>query len=298
MKILLTGSTGFIGSHFLRLAVQRGHEVAGLVSPGKVLPPNLATEKATWLRGTLEDAPWDAITAFKPDVCVHAAWITTPGVYLESPENLRFLESSKNFLTRVADLGTNHIVGIGTCVEYQISGEPLSEEKTPIAPTTLYARCKNELRLAMEAEANARNLRFCWARVFYPYGPGEHPSRLCSSIIGKLSRGEKIVLKTPDSTKDYIYIDDLASALLTVVEKKFAGAINLGTGVGISVREIAQTIAAEMGKAGLVSEQTPADKDPFGYVVAKANRLRSFGWHPATSIKQGLHALLQTVRDL
>ncbi|MEI9864251.1 MAG: NAD-dependent epimerase/dehydratase family protein [Limisphaerales bacterium] len=51
--------------------------------------------------------------------------------------------------------------------------------------------------------------QFCWGRVFYPYGVGEHPARLCSSLIQKLQRGEKLVLKTPHSRKDYIYIEDL-----------------------------------------------------------------------------------------
>lgn len=294
MKILLTGSTGFIGSNFTRHALAHGHEVAGLALATETLPPDLpSSDKMHWLRGSLDDAPWKEIEAFGAEVCIHAAWITTPGVYLESPENFRFLESSKKFLTRVRELGTNHIVGIGTCVEYKISGEPLSEEKTPVAPTTVYARCKNELRLAMEAQAQTHGLRSCWARVFYPYGPGEHPSRLCSSIIQKLSRDETIVLKTPDSTKDYIYIDDLAAALLAVVEKKFAGTINLGTGIGVSVREIAQTLAGMMGKTGLVSEANPPESDPFGYVVANNSRLRGLGWQPANSMAQGLQKLLE-----
>jgi nucleoside-diphosphate-sugar epimerase len=92
-----------------------------------------------------------------------------------------------------------------------------------VAPTTAYARCKNDLRLALEADARAKSFAFCWTRIFYPYGPGEHPSRLCSSIIHKLVRDEKVVLKTPGSTKDYIFIEDLAEALLTVVEKRFTG---------------------------------------------------------------------------
>jgi len=298
VKILLTGSTGFIGSNFTRQALARGHQVAGLALANETLPADLpASDNMRWLRGTLDDAPWNEIEAFGADVCIHAAWITTPGVYLESPENFRFLESSKNFLARVRELGTKHIIGIGTCVEYKISGEPLSEEKTPVAPTTVYARCKNDLRLAMEAEAKAHGFTFCWARVFYPYGPGEHPSRLCSSIIQKLSRDEMIVLKTPDSTKDYIFIDDLAAALLTVLEKKFAGTINLGSGVGVSVREIAQTLVRMMGKTGLVSKANPPEVDPFGYVVADNSRLRRLGWQPAYTMAQGLQKLLEKHRS-
>ena len=144
----------------------------------------------------------------------------------------------------------------------------------------------------MEAEAKKSGFTFAWGRVFYPYGPGEHPSRLCSSIIAKLGRGEQMVLKTPQSTKDYIYIDDLAAALAVVVEKKFSGAINLGTGAGTTVREIARTIGKLMGKEELVGAANPPEPDPLGDVVADASKLKSLGWEQKTTLEQGIQALL------
>ncbi len=293
MKILLTGPTGFIGPAFIRLALSRGHQIAGLIIPSESVPSDLPPSKdLSWLRGTLQEAPWEQISAFGPDVCVHMAWITTPGVYLESPENLRFLDASISFLRKLRELGVVHIFGLGTCVEYQITNQPLSEERTPIVPTTTYARCKNELRLTMEADARQHGFVFCWGRVFYPYGPREHPSRLCSSIIQKLARDEKIVLKTPGSTKDYIYIDDLAIALLTVLGKKFRGTINLGTGIGVSVREIAQALGEMMGKPHLIEEANLPEIDPLGFVVADASRLHQLGWQPSHDLRQGLQKLL------
>jgi nucleoside-diphosphate-sugar epimerase len=300
MKILLTGPTGFVGSAFARLAIQRGHSVAGLVIPSESIPASLSKHGAeggqaravTWLRGTLEDAPWADIEVFGADACVHMAWITTPGVYLESPDNFRFLEASTTFLRRVQELGANYLVGLGTCIEYQITNQPLSEERTLIAPTTTYSRCKNELRLQMEQEAQTRGFKFCWARVFYPYGPGEHLSRLCSATIQKLSRGEKIMLKTPNSTKDYIFIEDLAEALLCVVESKYNGTINLGTGVGVSVLEIAQTLGRMMGRSELIGVVEPPEVDPLGYVVADASRLRRLGWRPAHTLAEGLRKMI------
>jgi nucleoside-diphosphate-sugar epimerase len=189
-------------------------------------------------------------------------------------------------------LGTHHLVGLGTCVEYQISDQKLSEERTPVAPTTTYARCKNDLRKTLEADARDHGFAFCWARVFYPYGPREHPSRLCSSIIQKLGQGEKIVLKTPNSTKDYIYIDDLAEALLCVVEQKFRGIINLGTGLGTTVKQIAQSLGEIMGRPELITELSLPQVDPLGYVVADITRLQQLGWRPACSMRQGLEKLV------
>jgi len=297
MRILLTGPSGFVGAAFARLALERGHAVAGLLIPSEPIPQRVPHHSGLcWLRGNLEEAPWQAIERFAPEVCVHAAWITTPGIYLESPENERFRDSSIQFLRRLRKQGVGHIVSLGTCVEYRMTGQTLSEATTPVEPTTLYARCKNDLRLALEADSQKEGFSFCWTRIFYPYGPGEHPSRLCSSIVHKLLREEKIVLKTPASTKDYIFIEDLADALLTVVQKRFLGIINLGTGQGVAVRVIAQTLGRMVGKPGLVEEKNPPETDPSGDVVADVSRLRGLDWHPAHPLETGLERLVNSIR--
>jgi nucleoside-diphosphate-sugar epimerase len=297
VKILLTGPTGFIGSAFARLASRRGHHVAGLIIPSEHVPAGAsAKQNLVWLRGTLEQAPWPEIRTFGPEMCVHTAWITAPGIYLESPENERFRDASLHFLRKVAESGARHILSLGTCIEYQITEQALAEDTTPISPSTTYARCKNELRLALETESKARGFGFCWGRVFYPYGPGEHPSRLCSAIIQKLLRGEKVTLKTPASTKDYIYIDDLAAALLAVVETRFEGVVNFGTGTGTTVRSIAEIIGKLMQKSELVEEASQPDRDPFPYVVADATRIKSLGWKPNFTLQDGLRHLLDARR--
>lgn len=297
MKILLTGPTGFIGSAFARFALSRDHQLAGLIIPSEQVPTSVpANQNLIWLRGTLEEAPWTEITTFQPDVCVHTAWITAPGVYLESPENEWFRDASLNFLRKVVDLGARHVLSLGTCIEYKLTHQPLNEDSTPIAPTTTYARCKNELRLALETDSKLRGFGFCWGRVFYPYGPGEHPSRLCSAIIQKLLRGEKITLKTPTSTKDYIYVDDLAAALLTVIEQRFEGNVNFGTGTGTTVRTIAAIIGQLTQKSELIDEANQPDPDPFPYVVADAARIKSFGWKPRFTLEEGLRRLLDARR--
>jgi nucleoside-diphosphate-sugar epimerase len=288
MNILVTGATGFIGSAFIRHALSQDHTIAALTRTGITTPPTLPRhDRLKLIAGSLTEPPLPQLKHFKADACVHLAWITTPGIYLESPENKWFRDASLSFLRTIHELGTNHIVGVGTCIEYQITGEPLSEERTPIAPPTTYARCKNELRLALEAEALARGFALAWGRVFYPYGPGEHPDRLCSSIIRKLSRNESVILKTPDSVKDYIYIDDLASAILRTVETRFKGTINWGTGVGVSVREVADTIATSVGRPDLIVTASTLGKDTFDSVVANSSRLRQLGWTPQMNLKEG-----------
>jgi len=295
MRILVTGATGFIGSAFARLAINQGHTVGGIILPTEQPPAHFPEfERLKWIPGTMAALPWQQIQSFAPEVCVHFAWIATPGVYLESPENDQHLEWSLNLARRLKAEGLRHFVGVGTCIEYQITHSKLNETNTPADPSTRYSRCKNELRQTLEAEARIDGSTFCWGRVFYPYGVGEHPARLCSSLIQKFRRGETLLLKTPNSTKDYIYIDDLAAAILLTIEKKFQGTINWGTGQGVSVRQIADTVAGLMGRQDLIAGLSLPEDDPLSYVVADSSRLHGLGWRPEVVLTEGLERLVKT----
>lgn len=294
MRILVTGGTGFLGSAFVRLARQAGHELAVLSRTGAGVP-----DGAAWLPGSVAEPPWPKIEDFAPEACVHAAWIATPSVYLESPENEAWVKWSFDFLTRLAGLGVGHVTVLGTCIEYRITGQNLDEDETPLGPVSPYARAKCELheRLLLHGRQPASSggalPPLAWARVFYPYGEGEHPARLASSLITKLRRGEPVSLKTPRSTKDYIHVEDLAAGLLAVVERRYSGSINLGTGEGVTVETIARELGRLIGRPELIQVPENPPADPFDYVVADAGRLRSLGWKPQVTLAAGLRRLVE-----
>ena len=79
---------------------------------------------------------------------------------------------------------------------------------------------------------------------------------------------------------------------MRVETTNFAATVGHGTGVGISVREIANTVAGLLGRPELVDEVSPAEKDPLGFVVADATRLRGLGWKPTHTLREGLEKLL------
>jgi nucleoside-diphosphate-sugar epimerase len=292
VKLLVTGGSGFLGSAFVQAATARGHQIGMLSRTGR----DPRDPQVSVLSGSLADPPWAEIARFAPEACLHAAWIATPGVYLESPENGDWVRWSLEFLHRLPALGVRHLVALGTCIEYQITGQPLREDATTLAPASTYARSKCELHERLRASPSLTDATLAWARIFYPYGNGEHPARLASSLLSRLDRGEEVMLRTPHSVKDYIHADDVATALLSVVERRFNGAINIGTGEGVTIETIARRLAASVGRPELVKVPEKPVADPLDFVVADAGRLHSLGWRPQVTLAAGLQRLVDARR--
>ena len=160
-------------------------------------------------------------------------------------------------------------------------------------PESTYARCKDELHAQLRGLLAAKNVSLAWARVFYPYGEGEHVGRLASSVITQLRAGKPVKLKTPRSVKDYIHVEDVASALLTLVEKEFNGAVNIGTGDGVTVETIARRLGEFLARPELVCASETSITDPVDVVIADSTRIRSLGWRPEISLEEGLRGLVE-----
>ena len=136
-----------------------------------------------------------------------------------------------------------------------------------------------------------------WFRLFYPYGPGEHPKRLPTTLFRKFSNRQPILLHAPTSVKDYLFIDDLAYGICLALEQGLTGPVNLGSGTGVLVRDLALEIARLVGAdPALVTDADPPMRDPRPVQVADNGRLRTLGWRVVTPLTQGLLLLGDSLR--
>jgi len=287
---LVTGGTGFLGGALVRRALDAGWDVAVLSRA----PQPGADARIRFLRGTVAEPPWQGLERFQPEVVVHAAWVTTPGEYLESPENADWLRWSEAFAMRLPALGVRRLVALGTCIEYAVTGTLLNEDATPLGPASAYARAKVALHRSLIEGLRGSGVSVAWARIFYPYGPGEHPARLASALISRFRAGEVLRLRTPRSTKDYLHVDDVGDALMALARSPAEGAFNVGTGVGVTVEAFARTLAGLAGRPELVQADDSGVVDPLDHVVADASRLRALGWSPKVSLVDGLRRMLES----
>jgi nucleoside-diphosphate-sugar epimerase len=228
------------------------------------------------------------------DVCIHAAWYLGTD-YLASPENVALLGASADLVSRVVQAGYRRFVGIGTCFEYDTRLGYLSED-SPTAPRHLYSSCKLALAEIAGKLCAGAGVSFAWARPFYVYGPTESPSRLVPRICRALRSGERARLSSGEQVRDYMHVEDLASAIVKVAMGDVEGAVNVASGVPVTIRALVETIAELCDRRDLLAlGAEPARPDDPPFVCANVTKLRArTGFTPRFDVRSGLAHTLQT----
>ncbi len=254
MKVLITGAGGFVGSFLARLLVKEGYEVHAIVRKSSDLwriediLPSIKLFYADLLDYELIN-PY--ISQLKPDWCIHLAWYAVPGKYLQSPENLNSLQASLNLISQLIEVNCKRFIGVGTCFEYDFSLGYLAESR-PTKPLTLYAATKIALATTLSQLSAVSDMETVWVRLFYQYGPQENPNRLIPAIISSLLKDEEVNTTEGEQIRDFLHIEDVASALLEIAKSQLTGIVNIGSGKPITVREIAFTLGEILGKTNLI----------------------------------------------
>ncbi|HKS27258.1 MAG TPA: NAD(P)-dependent oxidoreductase [Pyrinomonadaceae bacterium] len=289
-RVLVTGAGGFIGRHALPQLASR--ELVEVHAVSRSLPPEGLSKEVTWHRADLLNPSEvsELLARVRPDSLLHLAWYAVPGKYWTALENLAWVQASLDLLQQFARAGGERVVMAGTCAEYDWSQCICSEKSTPLLPQTLYGASKHALSLMLDAAAGGLNVSAAWGRIFFLYGPHEHPARLVPHVIRGLLRGETVACTAGTQVRDYLHVQDVASAFVSLLESDVSGAVNIASGEPVEVREIVRRIADQIGGRELVrlgALPTPETEPPL--IVADVERLKTeVGWTPAYSLSDGL----------
>jgi UDP-glucuronate decarboxylase len=291
-RVLVTGASGFLGRACVRSLLARGFEVHGT---GRGGPPPIAG--LTWHQADLlgEAGRERVIAAVRPSHLVHLAWEARPGLYRDSADNPAWAAASLDLRARAAAVGTGRILGIGTCFEYGPFSGPCVEAATPCRPATPYGRSKLAAAEGFAAAGAA------WGRVFFPFGPGEPAAKLIPALIRSLIAGEEFPCSQGEQLRDFIYVEDLADAVVAVLQSGLTGIVNLGSGEGRRLKDIMAYFACRIGGADRIRygarEVSGADAEPL--IVADIGRLqRETGWAPSIGWDEGAERSLAWWRGL
>ena len=289
MTTLVTGSAGFIGSHIVAALLERGVEPVGLTR--QATDPNdrsgIETVNADYHdRAALRRV----LRRVRPATLVHTAWRLAPqSAYLHDRGNLGDLCASLGLFTAAAEEGCHRIVGIGTCLEYAVSSEPMSED-APLRPWTVYGASKAALFVAASAWARIEGVSFAWARLYYPFGPREADYRLIPAVTTALLRGERVATTDGHQRRSFLYVAEVADAIAAIVSSDVKGPVNVGSADAISVRDLLERLARLLDGVDLLDiGALPGRPGDPAVLAPDVGRLtETVGWRPRIGLDEGL----------
>ncbi len=287
MKILITGLSGFIGSHVETCL--GGHEILAFTRS-----TTGANESSSvhWENINLDDreAVNRSVSRFAPDACLHLAWSGLPDY---SPENTRRnVLSSLTLIDALHSSNTKKIVLAGSCWEYgNVRG--LIRESQPVVAPTSFAIAKTAIFNNARRVFSGKEFVVVNARIFFSYGPGQRLTSLIPATYSALMKGQEPQVKTPNWCNDMVYVDDVATALARLTtEKCRTGIYNVGSGISVSVGSIVNRISKECGKSEMFLEHSGTD----GYWADISKIQNEIGWKPRVKFTDGLARTIASLR--
>jgi nucleoside-diphosphate-sugar epimerase len=293
MRVLITGPSGFIGTHCLRRLLAEVCEIHAVNRAGA----GEHSERVTWHGANLRDpAQASALVAkVRPTHLLHCAWVATPRVYAHSPENADWLQSGIALASAFGADGGTRFVGVGSSAEYDPGDTPCVEDQTPIRPATIYGKCKAACWLATQAAAQQHGFSAAWGRLFLPYGPGDQPQRLVPLVLAALRAGKPVPTTQGTQQRDFVYAPDAADLLVRLLLSAESGAFNVGTGRATTIRSVIEYLASRCGRPELpqFGAMAPAPGEP-AVLVADMLKVRDrLSWSAPTDVRQGLDEILK-----
>jgi len=282
---LITGASGFIGRAALPWLVNIGAEIhavsrhlrtVGSRSQDALNPRSGITWHACNLLNPTESSA--LVRWLKPSVLIHAAWYVEHGEFWDSAQNDLWLDASIALGRSFVEAGGKRLIGIGTCAEYAEAATdddlPWPETR-PVRPATRYGQAKAELHHQwQELSTSSGGTGLAWARLFHVFGPGEHSARLVPSLVSALLAGQPALCSSGRAIRDYASANYVAHAIAAIAASSVNGAINVGSGRGCRIADLALLLAQKIGRPDLLRLGALPDRLPeVPVMVADTSRL-------------------------
>lgn len=301
-KVLITGAGGFIGSHLVEACVKRGFKVRAFVhyngrNSWGWLENSPVLKSIEVVAGDIRD--YDSInTAMKGcDTVFHlAALIGIPYSYVSPLAYVKTnIEGTYNVLQSAKEFGVKDVIVTSTSETYGTAQYIPIDEKHPAAAQSPYAASKSAADQLAISYYRSFGLPVKIARPFNTYGPRQSGRAIIPTIITQIAGNAKeLKLGNLFPTRDFTFVDDIAAGFLALVEAKglYGEAVNIGSGMEISIGELAKLIASLMkAKVGVVEDGVRVrckGSEVECLLCDNRKMIASTDWRPRYTLKKGL----------
>jgi nucleoside-diphosphate-sugar epimerase len=275
-KVLVTGASGFIGTHLVPRLRGEGHEVIAICRTSGDI-----AERTTWERFPAADAVVHlAARSYVPD-----SW-DAPAAFLRTnlSGTVEALEYCRQHGARLV-FPSSYMYG-------DAARQPILES-SPLIAKNPYALSKKLAEEACLFFSQRFDLGVTVLRPFNIYGPGQSETFLIPWILSQLQTSARLRVKDLEPRRDYVYVLDVVEAMVKAISRERGFAVfNLGVGTSHSVADVIQMIQEVWGTDLPVHSDGVRRKDEIMDTVADiSNAEKHLGWKPRFTLRQGLEDL-------
>ena len=280
MKVLLIGGRGFIGREILLQLKQLRWEVTEF---------NRTETNPLGYMNKLAVTELFANHSF--DCVISTAWNTSHATYRDSSENFQHQAATENLASEAKRYSVPIFVALGSAAEYGDNNLAATSLSSILKPVDNYSSAKISTFLSLTRIFESTGTLLIWHRIFQPYGHGQDQNRFLPTLISNVSSGFKMEIKNPEHIYDWINVIDVAKAILYSIKYKIGGAIDVGTGIGTSNKQLTCVVSSIFGLKNLASEAS-VDSQIQGLVMHSNTHLLNHGWVPEFTLESGIKDLV------
>lgn len=293
--ILITGAAGFVGACLARRLVAEGLRPHVFVQ-GKTDLWRLKDIQQHLIihDGDLSDAASvrAMIQDVRPQIIYHLA---AHGAYPEQQEAQKIMAvnvmGTLHLLQALEKTDYRLFVNTGSSSEYGFKDTPMRETDV-LVPNSFYAAAKAGQTLLAQYAAHAHKKPIVTFRLFSVYGPYESPGRLVPTLLRRALKGEDLVMVSPDTARDFIFVEDVLDAFLNTAPLMDHGGeiFNLGSGTQVSLKEMVDEVLQLTGAKVKVHWQSMPLRiwDTSNWVADVSKTKEVLGFQARTSLQDGL----------
>jgi UDP-glucose 4-epimerase len=291
MRVLVTGGAGFIGSTIVDALKARGDDVVVVDDVSTGDRANLAPDIALRVADVSDaKALREAVRGETFDAVVHCASKTKVVESMEKPDLYRrvIVEGTRNVVHLAEDLHTRMLVNISTGGAIYGETPVRASEAVEVDPVSNYGKFKAEAE-QLVAAARIPNITLRLANVYGPRQRQDLEGGVIAIFLGRWRRGEKLVVYGDGTAqRDYVYVGDVADAVLASLAGKWKGVYNIGSGVATSVNDLIAAITGILGPPPGVTKAPERTGETQRSCVDASKAKREGLWQLRTALIEGL----------